>query len=98
MIKRGEGSGGGNDQALALALALALARAFPPSSHYYCHRSCFRCPCPLAAFAHQEKYTEEEARKVVHKLAGAIKYCHDMGIVHRDLKVGGFRPGLLPRL
>jgi serine/threonine protein kinase len=35
----------------------------------------------------KEKYTEAEARAVVYKLAKAIKYCHDLGIVHRDLKV-----------
>jgi calcium/calmodulin-dependent protein kinase I len=35
----------------------------------------------------KEKYTEAEARAVVYKLAQAIKYCHDLGIVHRDLKV-----------
>lgn len=35
----------------------------------------------------KEKYSEDEARAVVRKLAGALKYCHDMGIVHRDLKV-----------
>ena len=35
----------------------------------------------------KEKYTEDEARVVVRKLAGAIEYCHNMGIVHRDLKV-----------
>ena len=35
----------------------------------------------------KEKYTEDEARIVVRKLAAAIEYCHGMGIVHRDLKV-----------
>ncbi len=35
----------------------------------------------------KEKYTEDEARQVVRKLAAAIEYCHGMGIVHRDLKV-----------
>ena len=35
----------------------------------------------------KEKYTEDEARVVVRKLATAIEYCHNMGIVHRDLKV-----------
>lgn len=34
----------------------------------------------------KEKYTEDEARIVVRKLAAAIEYCHGMGIVHRDLK------------
>jgi len=35
----------------------------------------------------KEKYTEAEARAVIAKLAKALLYCHDMGIVHRDLKV-----------
>jgi serine/threonine protein kinase len=35
----------------------------------------------------KEKYTEDEARIVVLKLARAIEYCHNRGIVHRDLKV-----------
>ncbi len=35
----------------------------------------------------KEKYTEAEAASVVYRLAGAIKYCHEKGIVHRDLKV-----------
>ena len=34
-------------------------------------------------------YTEEEARLVVKQLANALKYCHDFGVVHRDLKVNG---------
>ncbi|XP_054427263.1 testis-specific serine/threonine-protein kinase 1-like [Pteronotus mesoamericanus] len=29
---------------------------------------------------------EDEARKKFHQLSSAIKYCHDMDIVHRDLK------------
>ncbi|RHY39605.1 hypothetical protein DYB38_009191 [Aphanomyces astaci] len=35
----------------------------------------------------KEKYSEREARTVVHKLATALAYCHTLGIVHRDLKV-----------
>jgi len=34
----------------------------------------------------KEKYSEEEARRVMEKLAEALVYCHSQGIVHRDLK------------
>lgn len=33
-------------------------------------------------------YNEKEARDLVSTLLQAVKYCHDRGIVHRDLKVG----------
>jgi len=36
----------------------------------------------------KEKYSEREARSVVQRLAFALQYCHSLGIVHRDLKVG----------
>lgn len=32
-------------------------------------------------------YTEKEARDLVTVLLEAVKYCHERGIVHRDLKV-----------
>ena len=32
-------------------------------------------------------YNEKEARDLVSTLLQAVKYCHDRGIVHRDLKV-----------
>jgi calcium/calmodulin-dependent protein kinase I len=35
----------------------------------------------------KEKYSEREASNVVKRLAGALLYCHNLGIVHRDLKV-----------
>ena len=35
----------------------------------------------------KEKYTEKEAQSVIKDLASALDYCHEMNVVHRDLKV-----------
>lgn len=35
----------------------------------------------------KERFTEEEARSVIRPIVDAVRYCHSIGIVHRDLKV-----------
>ncbi|KAG5179818.1 kinase-like domain-containing protein [Tribonema minus] len=37
----------------------------------------------------KQSYSEKEARDVLRVLLGAIKYCHDQNVVHRDLKPCG---------
>ncbi|CAN0115993.1 unnamed protein product, partial [Hapterophycus canaliculatus] len=57
-------------------------------------RNRYRCPAPLFApggelfdrIVEKVVYTEKEARDLVSTLLQAVKYCHDRGIVHRDLK------------
>jgi len=35
----------------------------------------------------KEHYSEKEAADTIKPIADGIKYCHALGIVHRDLKV-----------
>jgi len=38
----------------------------------------------------EQRYTERVACKLVHTMLGAIRYCHEHNIVHRDLKLENF--------
>ena len=38
----------------------------------------------------KEHYSEKEAADTIRPIVDAIKYCHSLGIVHRDLKVERF--------
>ena len=40
------------------------------------------------AIIKKEHYAEEDARLVMVAITEALNYCHERGVVHRDLKVG----------
>jgi len=39
---------------------------------------------------HRHGYTEDAARKLVSKMLSAVLYCHQHGVVHRDIKLDNF--------
>jgi len=39
----------------------------------------------------QGKYTEEDAAALMRELLEAVACAHDMGVMHRDIKVGAVR-------
>ncbi len=44
----------------------------------------------FARIVEKESYSEKEAADVIRPVVDSVKYCHSMGIAHRDLKVGAF--------
>lgn len=70
-----------------LYFSLAVAQVFDCPKVFYMVMELMTGGELFDRIVEKEKYTESEAAAVVYKLAHAIKYCHDMGIVHRDLKV-----------
>lgn len=42
--------------------------------------------------AESHGFSETQVAGIMKKLADAVRYCHSMDIVHRDIKVNGVRP------
>lgn len=37
----------------------------------------------------REFYSETDASKCIQQILGSVQHCHNSGIIHRDIKVGG---------
>jgi calcium/calmodulin-dependent protein kinase I len=48
---------------------------------------CLFCAQLFDRIVEKEHYSEKEAADTIRPIVDAIRYCHTMGIAHRDLKV-----------
>ncbi len=63
-----------------------LFEAVQDSFHVYLVMELMRGPELLGKIRHTKYFTEAEAARITLKLASAIRYLHERGVVHRDLK------------
>ncbi len=54
--------------------------------HIYIVMELLKGPELLTKIREAEKFTEAEAARIMRKLVSAVKYLHEKGAVHRDLK------------